>query len=216
MNKKRIIITPSQLYEVMKRMKNKVNEENTVTISAKAKDDSLSSFATAATDSNTLQDIQKAKAVGDVNLKVGGPKESDSQPTQEINVAAGDTVQNAINTQGNSALVQAGGTIKLTGDGFGESKVYKKKAIEEARRSVMKLEGKTYTKKQLMEEFEMEETLENKLENLTVAKVINAYKALGYDPQELATEFDLAGAVIAKFKESSPEQQKRFLEVINS
>ena len=36
-----------------------LNEENTVNIAAQAKDNSLSSFSAAATDTNTASDIQK-------------------------------------------------------------------------------------------------------------------------------------------------------------
>ena len=38
-----------------------LNEENTVNIAAQAKDNSLSSFSAAATDTNTASDMQKAK-----------------------------------------------------------------------------------------------------------------------------------------------------------
>ena len=41
-----------------------LNEENTVNIAAQAKDNSLSSFSAAATDTNTASDVQKAKTAG--------------------------------------------------------------------------------------------------------------------------------------------------------
>ena len=72
-------------------------------------------------------------------------------PRQEINVGAGDTVQNAIAKQGNNELLQQGGSMQITGDGFGESKIYSKKMVEEARLKNMYNESKVFTKKQMNE-----------------------------------------------------------------
>ena len=121
---KKIIITKKQL--------NKINE-NIVNISASAKGNSLSDFSNIASDTNTQSDINKASRVGDVNLTITGPDHNDSQPTQSINVSNGETVQNAIATQANDDLIRSGGSLKISGDGFGESKIYYKKNIEEAR-----------------------------------------------------------------------------------
>ena len=140
---KKIIITQHHL--------RKLNEDNSVNISAQAKDNSISSFTKAATDTNTISDIQKAKVAGDVNLMVHGPKTDDSQPTQVINVGADDTVQNAIANQGNDELIRNGSNVKITGDGIGESYIFTKKTIEEARLSKIKKDGKIYTKKSLLE-----------------------------------------------------------------
>lgn len=138
---KKIFVTESQFERLC--------EENTVNITAQAKGNDLSSFSNAATDTTTVSDINKAKSAGDVNLVISGPNASDDAPQQEINVAAGDTVQNAIATQGNSALLQQGGKMKITGDGFGESKIYTKKTIEEARLKRMDCEGRIFTKEAL-------------------------------------------------------------------
>ena len=138
-----MIITRSQLKAL--------NEENTINISTMAKDNSLNSFSTAAADTHTQSDIQKAKTAGDVNLVINGPKTSDNMPRQEINVGAGDTVQNAIAKQGNNELLQQGGSMQITGDGFGESKIYSKKMVEEARLKNMYNESKVFTKKQMNE-----------------------------------------------------------------
>lgn len=139
-----MIITRSQLKAL--------NEENTINISTMAKDNNLNSFSTAAADTHTQSDIQKAKTAGDVNLVINGPKTSDNMPRQEINVGAGDTVQNAIAKQGNNELLQQGGSMQITGDGFGESKIYSKKMVEEARLKNMYNESKIFTKKQINEE----------------------------------------------------------------
>lgn len=142
---KKVIISQKQLAYL--------NEENSVNISAQAKDNSLSSFSTAATDTNTVSDIQKAQVAGDVNLIVNGPDTDDSQPIQQINVAAGDTVQNALATQGSDELIRNGGSVKIAGDGIGECNVFTKKQIEEIRLSKIKQEEKSMTKNELIEMF---------------------------------------------------------------
>ena len=128
-----------------------LNEENTVNIAAQAKDNSLSSFSAAATDTNTASDMQKAKTAGDVNLVVTGPDSNDTQPKQVVNVAAGDTVQNAIADQASDDLIRNGGSVLVNGDGLGESYIFDKKTIEEARLAKMKRDGRVMTKKELRE-----------------------------------------------------------------
>lgn len=130
-----------------------LNEENTVNIAAQAKDNSLSSFTTAASDTNTVSDIQKAKSAGDVNLVVNGPDNDDTQPRQVVNVAAGDTVQNALADQASDELIRNGGSVLINGDGLGESYIFSKKKLEEVRLAKMKKDGKVMTKKELRESF---------------------------------------------------------------
>lgn len=121
---RKIIITRNQLVRL---------NENVVNIAATAKGNTLSDFSNTMSDTNTQTDINKAGRVGDVNLTISGPDSNDSQPLQTINVAPGDTAQNAIKNQANDDLIRSGGSIKISGDGFGESKVYTKKTIEEIR-----------------------------------------------------------------------------------
>ena len=142
---KKIIISQRHLAQL--------NEEDSVNISAQANDNSLSSFSSAASSPNTVSDIQKAQTAGDVNLVVSGPESKDTQPQQIVNVGAGDTVQNAINTQANDELIRNGGSLKISGDGFGESVVFSKKMVEEARLAKIKRDGKVMTKKELTESF---------------------------------------------------------------
>ena len=99
-----------------------------------------------------MSDIQKAQNAGDVNLVVNGPNSNDNQPQQVITVGNGDTVQNAIATQGNDELIRNGGSLKINGDGFGESVVFTKKTIEEVRLNKIKKEGRVLTKKELTEQ----------------------------------------------------------------
>lgn len=131
----------------------RLNEEESVNISAQANDNSLSSFSNVASNPNTTSDVQKAKTAGDVSLVVSGPESKDTQPQQIVNVGAGDTVQNAIKTQANDELIRNGGSLKISGDGFGESVVFSKKMVEEARLAKMKRDGKVMTKKELTNSF---------------------------------------------------------------
>lgn len=128
-----------------------LNEENAVNIAAQARDNSLSSFSTAASDPNTISDIQKAKSAGDVNVVVSGPESNDTQPKQVVNVVPGDTVQNALSDQASDELIRNGGSVILGGDGLGESFIFNKKTIEEVRLAKIKKEGKIMTKKELRE-----------------------------------------------------------------
>jgi hypothetical protein len=121
---KKIIISRNQLLRL---------NEDAVNIAATAKGNTISDFSNTMSDTNTQTDINKAGRVGDVNLTISGPDSNDSQPLQTINVAPGDTAQNAIKNQANDDLIRSGGSIKISGDGFGESKVYTKKTIEEIR-----------------------------------------------------------------------------------
>lgn len=142
---KKIIISQRHLAQL--------NEEDSVNISAQANDNSLSSFSSAASSPNTVSDIQKAQTAGDVNLVVSGPESKDTQPQQIVNVGVGDTVQNAINTQANDELIRNGGSLKISGDGFGESVVFSKKMVEEARLAKIKRDGKVMTKRELTNSF---------------------------------------------------------------
>ena len=148
------LILNERQYKMLLETLSREMSESTVNISAQAKSNSLSDFASAAGNSNTQGDIQKAGTVGsDVSLTVSGPKADDSQPQQQVNVAQGDSIQNAINTQANDTLIRNGGSIKITGDGIGESIRTTKKELQEFRLKTMRKNGKTYTKKELTETF---------------------------------------------------------------
>lgn len=136
---------------INKRHMNYLNEVNAVNVAAQAKDNSLSSFTTAASDTNTVSDIQKAKIAGDVNLVVTGPKSDDTQPKQVVNVANGDTVQNALADQASDEIIRNGGSVVLSGDGIGESLVFSKKKLEEIRLNRIKKNGIVMSKKELTE-----------------------------------------------------------------
>jgi hypothetical protein len=137
---KKVIITRNQL---------KMINENMVNITAKAGGNSTSDFINTVGNVNTQNDINKAGRVGDVNLTISGPESNDTQPVQTVNVAPGETAQSAIQNQANDDLIRAGGKVEVTGDGFGESKIFTKKMVEEARIDSMRKTGKVMTKKEL-------------------------------------------------------------------
>ena len=137
---KKVIITRNQL---------KMINENMVNITAKAGGNSTSDFINTVGNVNTQNDINKAGRVGDVNLTISGPESNDTQPVQTVNVAPGETAQTAIQNQANDELIRAGGKVEVTGDGFGESKIFTKKMVEEARIDSMRKTGKVMTKKEL-------------------------------------------------------------------
>lgn len=137
---KKVIITRKQL---------KMLNENMVNITAKAGGNSMSDFINTVSNVNTQSDINKAGRVGDVNLTISGPESNDTQPIQTVNVAPGETAQSAIQNQANDDLIRAGGKVEVSGDGFGESKIFTKKMVEEARIDSMKKTGKVMTKKEL-------------------------------------------------------------------
>ena len=137
---KKVIITRNQL---------KMINENIVNITAKAGGNSTSDFINTVGNVNTQNDINKAGRVGDVNLTISGPESNDTQPVQTVNVAPGETAQSAIQNQANDDLIRAGGKVEVTGDGFGESKIFTKKMVEEARIDSMRKTGKVMTKKEL-------------------------------------------------------------------
>lgn len=137
---KKVIITRNQL---------KMLNENMVNITAKAGGNSTSDFINTVGNVNTQNDVNKASRVGDVNLTISGPESNDAQPVQTVNVAPGETAQSAIQNQANDDLIRAGGKVEVTGDGFGESKIFTKKMVEEARIDSMRKTGKVMTKKEL-------------------------------------------------------------------
>lgn len=129
--------------------KKQINHLQEVNIVTTASDNSLSSFSKSASDTNTMADIQKAKVAGDVNLMISGPKSDDEQPVQSVNVSPGQTIADAIGDQADDGLIRNGGRVSVTGDGLGESYVFTKKTLEEARLAKIKRDGKVMTKKEL-------------------------------------------------------------------
>jgi hypothetical protein len=142
---KKIILTAKQAKYL--------TEENAVNISAQSKDNTTSGFINAATNPNTISDINKASvATSDVNLVISGPESNDNQPQQVVNVTNGDSVQTAMTNQTNDELIRNGGSVVVKGDGFvSETKIFTKKTIEEAKLKKLRENSIVYTKKELSE-----------------------------------------------------------------
>lgn len=143
---KKIIVTKSQASFLM--------ENDSMNIAIQSKDNTLAGFTNAATSPDAVNDMNKATAfANDANMIVNGPKTDDNQPQQSINVGVGETVASAIAKQGNDDLIRNGGSLKISGDGLNETKIYTKKIIEEARLNEMRKNGRVMTKMELINSF---------------------------------------------------------------
>ena len=139
---KKIIVTSKQAKYL--------TEDNAANIAVQSKDNTTNGFINAATNSKTTAYINNASRVApDVNLIVSGPNSNDSQPQQVVNVANGDTIQNAISQQANDDLIKNGGSVKVMGNSLGEAKMFTKKTIEEARLKKLRENTISYSKKDL-------------------------------------------------------------------
>lgn len=140
---KKLIITKKQMRRILK-------EEN-INISAQAKTNSLSDFASVAGNGDTQSDIRKAGGLGsDVSLTISGPDTTDNQPQQQVNVANGQSLQDAVTTQANDTLIRNGGSLKLSGDGIKEEYTFKKRRVEEARLAKIRRDGNVIRKKDFL------------------------------------------------------------------
>lgn len=145
---KKIIISKKQFKSL--------NEDNSIDVTVTAKGQNSSDFINAATSPEATSDIQKAKKYAqDVNLKVNGPDgNNDSEPTIDVEVPKGSTVQKTIPENPSiEKAIEGGSSVKISGDGFGkyENRVYSKKSIEEARLENIRKNGISLTKKELSE-----------------------------------------------------------------
>lgn len=139
---KKIIVTSKQAKYL--------TEGNAANIAVQSRDNTTNGFINAATNSNTISDINNASRVAsDVNLVISGPNSNDSQPQQVVDVANGDTIQNALSQQTNDDIIKNGGSVKVMGDNLGEAKVFTKKTIEEARLKKLRENTISYSKKDL-------------------------------------------------------------------
>lgn len=129
-----------------------------VAITRIADDATSGAYIKASTNTNAINDLTKAKQFDkDVAMNVYSTKngkEPDEQCTVDVNVPEGESVQSVVNSDpAISRAAEQGANWNIHGDGFGESKIYTKKAVEEARLKKMRAEGKVFTKKSLFESF---------------------------------------------------------------
>lgn len=150
---KRVIITNKQLNEIIK-------EENTTTVQLNTTGNTIPAVTNTVM-SNTPE-INNASKYGDVNLHISNQKlngSNDSVPTQHVEVEKGQNINQAIQQQVNPTVLSDGGDIEVSGDGISEGKSFSKRQIEEARLEKIRKEGSVMTKKQLKEEWEGYENL---------------------------------------------------------
>lgn len=181
-----------------------------------------------ATDNNdigsTLQQRTTSAAISKAGTTMGGnvtaqftPSDGPGDATITIPNAKGGTTGAAEAVKDNSSEVQKALSSGMNVDvDVSEGKKFTKGIIEQARLAKMKKEGKVMTKKQMMESFEAENALRQKLEDLPAFTVLKAYSLLGGDRQKLAYERDMITAIIRKFDASSPDKQEEFMNALNS
>ena len=144
---KKVIISKSQLDEVLK-------EENNTTVQINSTGNTIPAVTNALNQSRP--EITNAGKYGDVSLHISNPNlvgSNDSVPTQHVEVERGQTVDQAIQQQVNPTVLGDGGSVDVSGDGISETKSFSKKSIEEARLKKIKKEGKVMTKFELRESF---------------------------------------------------------------
>lgn len=190
MAKKTFIISPKQA--------KRLSEENLVTISAPAKGNTVSDYGAAINNTDTLSDIQKAKASGsDVAVKVYNPDNvDDSMPTVDINVTRGQNPSDAILKQGNNNLFGKGSAAIVSGDGVGEGKVYSKRQIEESRLKKLQEKYIISTKGNLFNEEEIagfvdniEDDKEDEPEEInSYEEYKNDYPNSNFNPKDITRE----------------------------
>lgn len=129
-------------------------EENNVNVSIQTTGNTIPAAINAVT--NAKPKISNASKVGDPILHVSNPNSTngsnDNQITQHVEVPAGETPEQAMQSQLNPAATN-GGDIEISGEGISEGKITSKKELEKLRLKVIKENGTVFTKKSLMESF---------------------------------------------------------------
>jgi hypothetical protein len=193
-----------------------------IDIAVKANNNTTSDYLNALKNSNTRNDIMKARAVTpDVNAVVSGPKTDDNSPKIDVEVPAGSTPEDVMIKQpeiGN-AITNKGAQAFVHGDGYpNESKRYTKKQVEQARLYEMRRTGTIMTKKELRENILGEkETIIPKLKSMNMFQALECFRQVYGDEalQNLSTSWDMLRGIVNYFYNSDEEKQQKFLELIN-
>lgn len=211
---KRIIITASQLNEVMDNEKTKVQFTGTnasdLGKNAQAKyDDAIRSGLRP----NAIQMDGKTSAnnAADKEETVIGFDTTQGNLANAVTSAVNNAVRNGadinkINVVGNSEDIL---------NGLGESKIYSKQIIEKARLNEMRKNGKILTKKQLSE-MVVSEKLIPLLKSMKLFDVLDAFKDVYGDEklQALSNERDILQGIVNVFYSSDDEKQQKFLTLL--
>ena len=193
-----------------------------IDIAVKANNNTTSDYLNALKNSNTRNDIMKARAVTpDVNAVVSGPKTDDNSPKIDVEVPAGSTPEDVMIKQpeiGN-AITNKGAQAFVHGDGYpNESKRYTKKQVEQARLYEMRRTGTIMTKKELRENILGEkETIIPKLKSMNTFQALECFRQVYGDEalQNLSTSWDMLQGIVNYFYNSDEEKQQKFLDLIN-
>lgn len=193
-----------------------------IDIAVKANNNTTSDYLNALKNSNTRNDIMKARAVTpDVNAVVSGPKTDDNSPKIDVEVPAGSTPEDVMIKQpeiGN-AITNKGAQAFVHGDGYpNESKRYTKKQVEQARLYEMRRTGTIMTKKELRENILGEkETIIPKLKSMNMFQALECFRQVYGDEalQNLSTSWDMLQGIANYFYNSDEEKQQKFLDLIN-
>ena len=192
-----------------------------VDIAVKSNGQTGQDYLTAIKDPSTTSDIQKAKAITpDVNAVVSGPQTTDNSPKIDVEVPAGGNVSDVFSKQpeiGN-AITNKGAQAFVHGDGFGESKQYTKKQIEEARLAEMRRTGTIMTKKELTENIlGNKETIIPKLKSMNMFQALDCFRQVYGDEalQSLSTSWDMLQGIVNYFYNSDEQKQQEFIDILN-
>lgn len=193
-----------------------------IDIAVKANNNTTSDYLNALKNSNTRNDIMKAKAVTpDVNAVVSGPKTNDNSPKIDVEVPAGSTPEDVMTKQpeiGN-AITNKGAQAFVHGDGYpNESKRYTKKQVEQARLYEIRRTGTIMSKKELRENILGEkETIIQKLKSMNMFQALEYFREVYGDEalQNLSTSWDMLQGIANVFYNSDEQKQQNFLDLIN-
>lgn len=214
---KKIIITRSQLNEVMDSQKTNVtftgsNAQEMGNNAQEKYNDAVRSGLkpnTIKMDGKSINNNTSDKDETVINVDTTKPNLRDAV-TSAVNNAVNNGVDiNKLNVQGNSEDI-------LNGN-LGEGKSYSKKQVELARLNEMKKNGHILTKKELREAFGEEYNLIEKLKNMNMFEVFEAYRKTFGDEalQDLSNHWNTMQHIINTVYSSDESKKQEFIQRIN-
>lgn len=212
MQERRIVISMSQLNEIMDNQKTSVtfDGDNANELGANAQEKYNDATRTGLKpDSISLNGKTRRNNATDKD------ETTISFDTNQGNIrdAVTNSVQTAVNNGADINKLNVVGNAEDIQNGMGESKYYTKKQIEEARLYEMRKNGKVMTKKQLMESVDCDELLAL-ISNMTMFKVLEAFKmTFGQDAAEqLMFSRDTNQAICQIYDNADINKQEEFVQ----
>lgn len=214
MNTKKIILTNQQLYEVLRRVKNSVNEaEQNINISVPTTGNTTAAKIDAV--NKNQSQINQASQKGNPIIHADNFAQNgtdDSKAARVVTVATGQDVADAIRTQLPTGVDNA--PTVITGPGLQERRSLTKREIEEVRKlnfAALSENSQLFTKKQLDEAFENENMLRSEMmDHMPLKMITDAYVSILGGELEDLTSVRIDDAVIEKYNNATPEQQRKF------